>query len=105
MAVSASSDNSDDANSDENDICAPTGAPQNSITNKDSHTAAARWHNAVTQITEYIRDDCFLPLDPTSQEANVCCSDVTTGCLLPLWHCPFKDCQACWVPEKRIHML
>ncbi len=69
---------------------------------KISHGTAAlnspqgRWHHAVEALVPLLREDILLPLDPFSPGRQSVFADVHEGVCLPLWHCPFQKCAACW---------
>ena len=88
---SEESEHSGDEVSDDEDVFA-----------KISHGTAAlnspqgRWHHAVEALVPLLREDILLPLDPFSPGRQSVFADVHEGVCLPLWHCPFQNCTACW---------
>ena len=56
-----------------------------------------RWHQAVREMSDLLRDNVLLPLGKPAPTANEVFEDVGSGINLPTWHCAFKDCniQSC----------
>ena len=50
-----------------------------------------QWQEACKQLSTYLRDDVWLPLQPRSSE-SVTLDEVQSGILLPPWHCTFVGC-------------
>jgi len=81
---------SEDEASDNEDIFATISPGTEAL-----QTPHGRWHRAVHSLVPLLRSDLTLPLEPGTKTGNTY-TRISEGVFLPLWHCPFLHCAACW---------
>ena len=90
-----SSPSSEDDLSDENDVFVPLPRGRQGCSETLAQCPQLRWDTAIAAIATHLRGNLTLPLQPGASGDAAVFTDVAVPVQLPLWHCPFRGCQAC----------
>ena len=93
-ALSSSSATSDDF-SDEDDVFIPLPRQRQGCSDTLAQSPVLQWHEATVHLACHLRDNLTLPLHPEVSQNAVVFTQLSLPVQLPLWHCPFRDCEAC----------